>query len=583
MEAAAAAALATAVVAALVTACRGAALVTITAPAPCDPSLPAIPRGTNLPNGSFQAADGLLYAPGAAWPHCGAARARVPACDTPGDPVPPGGVLDVDGTLTDSNGTAWAPGTFWTDADTNTVLSCPCDRIPCVFKCCGEGLMMRLNDTLCVDEVGYNRTESEESDVLKGFNFFSKDPCLEYGKYILDPSDPGDAFSFSENGILQVGGHLLYPKGQFCVEQVVSQPGVWQAFVCFTTPEDEPIASTNMIFYPLFMLVSEPFLAATFFVYAAVPELRNLHGLVIMSHVATLFFAYLTLVIVQLAATSMPYNGCILSAFIIYFAFLASFFWLNVMCLDIWWTFSGFRPMRGSVKEREHKKFIIYSLYCWGSPLIMLIICMVMDLHPDIPDSYIKPGFGELKCWFKSNLGNFIYFSGPIAILIVCNIILFILTAVKIQQVKRGTKILKKQDSRRHNEEEENNAQRFNLYFKLFLVMGVNWIMEIVSFAAGGPDEFWYVTDIANTLQGVLIFIIFVWKDRIRKLLMERFCPGRAANTNSLNNSSSTRTTGIRHNGSVMSSHRPSFKNKDDYQMKTLTSPSARSDDSDVA
>ncbi|GLH02125.1 G-protein coupled receptor Mth2 [Gryllus bimaculatus] len=252
-------------------------------------------------------------------------------------------------------------------------------------------------------------------------------------------------------------------------------------------------------------------------------------------------------------------------AFIIYFAFLASFFWLNVMCLDIWWTFSGFRPMRGSVKEREHKKFIIYSLYCWGSPLIMLIICMVMDLHPDIPDSYIKPGFGELKCWFKSNLGNFIYFSGPIAILIICNIILFILTAVKIQQVKRGTKILKKQDSRRHNEEEENNAQRFNLYFKLFLVMGVNWIMEIVSFAAGGPDEYWYITDIANTLQ-----------DRIRKLLMERFCPGRAANTNSLNNSSSTRTTGIRHNGSVMSSHRPSFKNKDDYQMKTLTSPSAR-------
>jgi len=27
------------------------------------------------------------------------------------------------------------------------------------------------------------------------------------------------------------------------------------------------------------------------------------------------------------------------AAFAVYFSFLASFFWLNVMCFDIWWTF----------------------------------------------------------------------------------------------------------------------------------------------------------------------------------------------------------------------------------------------------
>jgi len=31
--------------------------------------------------------------------------------------------------------------------------------------------------------------------------------------------------------------------------------------------------------------------------------------------------------------------SCFLAAFITFFAFLASFFWLNVMCFDIWWTF----------------------------------------------------------------------------------------------------------------------------------------------------------------------------------------------------------------------------------------------------
>ncbi|GLH02122.1 G-protein coupled receptor Mth2 [Gryllus bimaculatus] len=469
-------------------------------------------------------------------------------------------------------------GLFWRNA--SGAWGCPCVLRPCLFMCCARGHV--YNGSACEPHPAADALVADAAVPLRdarsgqtvraalGRRFLLRhEPICRNRRVFLEP-DVVEEDEF----VLATDGRLLLPNsndikeadvGRFCAMYVVvagkDQPE-FGVLLCIPTPLQHRLSDAV---YPATMAVSCVLLLVTFLVYAVLPDLRNFPGHVLMSYVPSLLVGYVFNGIVRIFPAQISDDFCISAAFIIYFAFLASFFWLNVMCLDIWWTFSGFRPMRGSVKEREHKKFIIYSLYCWGSPLIMLIICMVMDLHPDIPDSYIKPGFGELKCWFKSNLGNFIYFSGPIAILIICNIILFILTAVKIQQVKRGTKILKKQDSRRHNEEEENNAQRFNLYFKLFLVMGVNWIMEIVSFAAGGPDEYWYITDIANTLQ-----------DRIRKLLMERFCPGRAANTNSLNNSSSTRTTGIRHNGSVMSSHRPSFKNKDDYQMKTLTSPSAR-------
>jgi hypothetical protein len=54
------------------------------------------------------------------------------------------------------------------------------------------------------------------------------------------------------------------------------------------------------------------------------------------------------------------------------------------------------------VKEREHKKFVMYSLYAWGSPFIMLLVCMAMDLVPGVPSEYIKPDFGAKKCWFSS-------------------------------------------------------------------------------------------------------------------------------------------------------------------------------------
>lgn len=64
---------------------------------------------------------------------------------------------------------------------------------------------------------------------------------------------------------------------------------------------------------------------------------------------------------------------------------------------------------------------------------------------------------------------------------------------------------------------------RFNLYLKLFIVMGINWSMEIISWLfKDSPQYVWYITDLANTLQGVIIFIIFVWKDKTKRLLLKR-------------------------------------------------------------
>lgn len=53
--------------------------------------------------------------------------------------------------------------------------------------------------------------------------------------------------------------------------------------------------------------------------------------------------------------------------------------------------------------------------------------------------------------------------------------------------------------------------------------MGINWSMEIISWLCKDtPQYVWYITDLANTLQGLIIFIIFVWKDKIKRLLLKR-------------------------------------------------------------
>lgn len=68
---------------------------------------------------------------------------------------------------------------------------------------------------------------------------------------------------------------------------------------------------------------------------------------------------------------------------------------------------------------------------------------------------------------------------------------------------------------------------RFMLYLKLFIVMGINWLAEIISWSTNDTNMciIWYITDIGNTLQGVLIFLIFVCKKRVLKLLNKKLCP----------------------------------------------------------
>lgn len=43
---------------------------------------------------------------------------------------------------------------------------------------------------------------------------------------------------------------------------------------------------------------------------------------------------------------------------------------------------------------------------------------------------------------------------------------------------------------------------------KLVIVMGVTWIIDVISWAVGGPNYIWYATDVINALQGLFIFMV---------------------------------------------------------------------------
>uniref|UniRef100_A0A1B0DB06 G-protein coupled receptors family 2 profile 2 domain-containing protein n=2 Tax=Phlebotomus papatasi TaxID=29031 RepID=A0A1B0DB06_PHLPP len=91
------------------------------------------------------------------------------------------------------------------------------------------------------------------------------------------------------------------------------------------------------------------------------------------------------------------------------------------------------------------------------------------------------------------------YFFGPIGVLLFVNIILFASTA---RQLTCG--LWKRDDVKSTTE----RAALGRVCLKLVVVMGVTWIADVISWAVGGPNYLWYVTDFINALQGVFIFIV---------------------------------------------------------------------------
>jgi hypothetical protein len=59
---------------------------------------------------------------------------------------------------------------------------------------------------------------------------------------------------------------------------------------------------------------------------------------------------------------------------------------------------------------------------------------------------------------------------------------------------------------------------------KLFLLMGVSWIAELILWAVRGADRYWLITDTVNCLRGALIFWFCVWsKEDERKRFLRMF------------------------------------------------------------
>ena len=218
----------------------------------------------------------------------------------------------------------------------------------------------------------------------------------------------------------------------------------------------------SVVFFSV-MITSIPFLLITFIVYAFIRELRNLHGKSLMAYVLSLTCMYTILVILGLHENSLVENynrTCRLLGYSLLGAIFMCFFWLNVMCLDIWMAFKG-KGIR-----KDDTKFFKYCAYAFGTPCLLVLFIFILSEFKIVPDDY-GSGIGQHSCAVADQFDiestgsgevkkrQLIYVYAPITIFIVINTIFYSVTACKIYRVQQETSIVKKGESSRHAKKEQ--------------------------------------------------------------------------------------------------------------------------------
>lgn len=276
------------------------------------------------------------------------------------------------------------------------------------------------------------------------------------------------------------------------------------AVVCFEeVPKSDYIETSGIL-----TIISVFFLVATTAFYAYLPQLRDLQGKCYMCMCISMALGFLSLGVLQLSPGFIG-EMCTITGFLVYTWMMATFFWMNVISINMYRTVLD----STSMKKTEKKQYFIYSCYAWGCTLLFLIVTVITDL---VEGDHWKPGIGDGSCWFSGRTETWIFFYGPIAVLITANVILFGLSSHHLWR-----------ETRKYEVNNINNLKyKFLLSLKLFLVMGISWVFEIASFAHGQAHIIWKIMDTFNCLQGVVIFLLLVVLRRraMRGLVSESCC-----------------------------------------------------------
>lgn len=106
------------------------------------------------------------------------------------------------------------------------------------------------------------------------------------------------------------------------------------------------------------------------------------------------------------------------------------------------------------MKKNDRRRFLNYSLYAFGLPLLTSMLVFILDETNFIPSEY-KIGMGKNSC----SVGNTFYLLTPISFVIAINILFYSVTAIKIYKVQKEIAWVHKGDNAKHSSVDRNKMR----------------------------------------------------------------------------------------------------------------------------
>ncbi|XP_047499640.1 probable G-protein coupled receptor Mth-like 1 isoform X2 [Penaeus chinensis] len=371
-------------------------------------------------------------------------------------------------------------------------LQTVCQSTYCFRKCCPEG--KKISGTGCVDS----------SDPWQAVFSSKDDPTVTvpphadldvaYGMPKCGNFLVYEDFSLGPKGDLHMPGGESLPHTHYCVERIDEGEGPAKDVALVCAPEAVTCDWNGNILQPVLLSVSCVFLCVTAIIYLSVPGLRNsLNGRCLVCFVVSMFLTFLTLLVISRHRDGFGSFQCAFSALFCLTFVLATFFWLNIIYFRIW------SELRSPSQDKPTtRSFLALCAYGFGGPLLVAMVGLGMDLAEA---DGIRPNFVLPFCWFNDYKSRWVYQYGIILALLIVNLILLVWSAI-LSAKRMKTWLTHRALDKIHG---------IPHFFWLFLIVGVAWILEIITWLVPGHCKIWMIVfDSVNALQGVFVFLASV-------------------------------------------------------------------------
>jgi len=247
--------------------------------------------------------------------------------------------------------------------------------------------------------------------------------------------------------------------------------------------------------------------------------LNSEYNKLMVNFAISLLFAFLCLVILQvpnlLPDVMKSKTVCTVFALSNQFFIISTFTWMTLMSYNIFNKIHGMKVMRiGQRPDFLWKKMLIG----YGIPATISLATFIVEVTaPRCAE--IRPKFGHKSCLFYGKLDKFVWLYLPILVLLIINTFMFVYITINV--------LMNRKNESKQSGKQGGRLERIDhicLYLRLFFGMGIIWYFELLTFAVGeaASEEVFYFTDVLNMLQGVWVFLTFVCKKNVIKVVTRK-------------------------------------------------------------